>query len=405
MRAVEHVKSGEVWMDKRKSQARWAALLAATLIAVYLCWLMLRPFVNVLAWATVLVIVFYPVHRRLVERTRRPATSAVISCVLVILVVLIPLTLITWALVREFSGAAQGVQQFAAGLLDPNSPTTGSLLRRVGQYVDIEQLRNPEAIRGHIEGVVGSLAQSTVGLVGGAVGAVVQIFFIIFTMYYLFRDGERIVGGLPDVLPLEAAQSEEIFTRTKEVIGASVYGVLVIAAVQGALGGLAFWALGLPSPLVWGVVMTFMSLIPMAGSFVVWVPAAAYLVATGQWGKAAFLVFWGAVVIGSIDNFLRPKLVGERTKLHELFIFFAVLGGLQVFGVVGLVLGPVVLAITLALFDVVRHAGRPFGETRKEELMVEKIDTSDERAAEESGRMSPDGPSGVRVTGRPRAGG
>jgi predicted PurR-regulated permease PerM len=378
-------------MDKRKSQVRWAALLAATLIATYLCWLMLRPFVNVLAWAAVLVILFHPVHRRLVARTNRPATSAIVSCVLVILVILIPLTLITLALVREFSGAAQGLQHFASGLLDPNSPTTGRMLRFAGQYVDIEQLRNPDAIRGHVERVSGSLAQSTLGIVGGAVGAVVQVFFIIFTMFYLFRDGERIVRALPEVLPLETAQSEEIFTRTNEVIGASVYGVLVIAAVQGTLGGLAFWVLGLPSPLVWGVVMTFMSLIPMAGSFVVWVPAAVYLAATGQWWKAGLLVFWGAVVIGSIDNFLRPKLVGDRTRLHELFIFFSVLGGLQVFGVLGLVLGPVVLAITLALFDVVRHAGRPVSETLRDELMVEKVGKGGEGDGQPPADSSPAG--------------
>ncbi|HLL75734.1 MAG TPA: AI-2E family transporter [Pyrinomonadaceae bacterium] len=378
-------------MDKRKSQARWAALLAATLIATYLCWLMLRPFVDVLAWATVLVILFYPVHRRLVERTKRPATSAIVSCVLVILVILIPLTLITLALIREFSGAAQALQNYASSLLDPNSPTTGRLLQWLSPYIDIEQLRNPEAIRGHVERVGGSLAQSTLGLVGGAVGAVVQVFFIIFTMYYLFRDGEGIIRGLPDVLPLETAQSEEIFARTKEVIGASVYGVLVIAAVQGTLGGLAFWMLGLPSPLVWGVVMTFMSLIPMAGSFVVWVPAAVYLAATGQWWKAGILTFWGAIVIGSIDNFLRPKLVGERTKLHELFIFFSVLGGLQVFGVLGLVLGPVVLAITLALFDVVRHAGRPVSETLRDDLFVEKVDTGDESGARPAADSPPAG--------------
>jgi predicted PurR-regulated permease PerM len=371
-------------MDKRKSQARWAALLAATLLATYLCWLMARPFVDVLAWAAVLVVLFYPVHRRLVKRTNRPATSAAVSCVLVILVILLPLTLVTLALMREFSGAAQNLQQFVAGLLDPNSPTTGRLLGWISPYVDTEQLRNPEAIRGHVESLSGSLARSTVGLVGGALGAVVQIFFIIFTMYYLFRDGERIVHALPDILPLETEQSEEIFARTKEVIGASVYGVLVIAAVQGALGGLAFWALGLPSPLVWGMVMTFMSLIPMAGSFVVWVPAAVYLAATGQWVKAGLLVFWGAIVIGSIDNFLRPKLVGERTKLHELFIFFSVLGGLQVFGVLGLVLGPVVLAVTLALFDVVQHAGRPAAAIRREELIVEKTDVSEEREAQAS---------------------
>jgi len=232
-----------------------------------------------------------------------------------------------------------------------------------------------------MERMSGTIAQSTVGLVGGALGAVVQIFFIIFTMYYLFRDGAQIVRVLPAVLPLETAQSEEIFTRTKEVIGASVYGVLVIAAIQGALGGLAFFLLGLPSPLVWGVVMAFFSLIPMAGSFVVWVPAAIYLAATQQWWKAGFLVFWGAIVIGMVDNFLRPKLVGEKTRLHELFVFFSVLGGLQVFGVLGLVLGPVVLAITLALFDVVRHADQPFAAMTREETLIEKVALDDESDA------------------------
>ena len=365
-------------MDKRQTQARWLALLVALAFTVYLCWLMLRPFVDVLAWAVVLVTLFYPVHRRLVERTRRPAVSALVSCVLVILVILLPLSFITVALVREFSGAAQGLQDFAASLLDPNSPTTGRLIGRIGQYVDIDHLRRPEAIKQYMERTSGTIAQSTIGLVGGALGAIVQIFFIIFTMYYLFRDGAQIVRGLPAVLPLETAQSQEIFARTNEVIGASVYGVLVIAAIQGALGGLAFFLLGLPSPLVWGVVMAFFSLIPMAGSFVVWVPAALYLAATQQWGKAGFLVFWGAIVIGMVDNFLRPKLVGERTKLHELFIFFSVLGGLQVFGVLGLVLGPVVLAITLALFDVVRHADKPFAAARREETLIEKVALDDE---------------------------
>jgi len=131
--------------------------------------------------------------------------------------------------------------------------------------------------------------------------------------------------------------------------------VLVIAAIQGTLGGLAFAALGLPSALVWGAVMIFLSLIPIAGAFVIWIPAAIYLAATGSYIKALLLTVWGGVVISLVDNFLRPRLVGKRAKLHELFIFFAVLGGLHVFGLVGLVLGPVVLAIALSLFETFRH--------------------------------------------------
>jgi predicted PurR-regulated permease PerM len=349
-------------MNEPRIQPRWLALLAATAAGLYLCWLMILPFINVLAWAAVLVVVFYPIHRRLVARTNRPATSAMISCLLVIFVILIPLSLVTLALVREFSGAAQGLQSQFNAILDPNS-AIGRVGARIvgwlGNFVDVEQLRDPQSIQERLQQVAGSVAQRTLGLVGGALGVVVQIFFIIFTMYYLFRDGMKIVSGLPDVLPLERSQSEEILARTKDVISASVNGVLVIAAIQGALGALAFFALGVPSALVWGVVMTFLSLIPMAGAFVVWVPAAIFLAVTGHWVKAVLLVAWGAFVIGTIDNFLRPKLVGERTKLHELFIFFSVLGGLNVFGVLGLVLGPVVLAITLALLDVMRHADRP----------------------------------------------
>ncbi|HEY9403958.1 MAG TPA: AI-2E family transporter [Pyrinomonadaceae bacterium] len=351
-------------MNEPKIQPRWIALLAATAAGLYLCWLMILPFINVLAWAAVLVVVFYPVHRRLVARTNRPATSALISCLLVIFVILIPLSLVTLALVREFSGAAQGIQHQFNAILDPNS-AIGRIVARIvgwlGNFVDVEQLRDPQSIQEQLQQVAGAVAQRTLGLVGGALGIVVQIFFIIFTMYYLFRDGAKIVNALPDVLPLERTQSEEILARTRDVISASVNGVLVIAAIQGALGALAFFALGVPSPLVWGVVMTFLSLIPMAGAFIVWVPAAIFLAVTGHWVKAILLVAWGALVIGTVDNFLRPKLVGERTKLHELFIFFSVLGGLHVFGVLGLVLGPVVLAITLALLDVMRHADRPQG--------------------------------------------
>jgi predicted PurR-regulated permease PerM len=341
-------------MSDYKKQVRWWALLAATAIALYLCWLMVKPFVGVLGWAAVLVIVFYPVHRRLVQRTNKPALSALISCLLVILTILVPVALITVAVLNELSGAFQNAQGVIAYLLDPNSPGTGRVLQWAGKFIDIEQLRSGQYLTEQLKGVSGQLAGRTLGFIGGVIGAIVQMVFVIFTMYYLFRDGDRIFDTVRDSLPLERKQAVAIMARAKDVIGASVYGVLAIAVIQGTLGGLAFWALGVPSALVWGVVMTFLSMIPMLGAFIVWVPAAIYLAATGHYVKAILLVLWGTLVIGMIDNFLRPKLVGGRTKLHELLIFFAVLGGLQVFGVLGIVLGPVVLALTMVLVDVFR---------------------------------------------------
>ncbi len=194
-------------------------------------------------------------------------------------------------------------------------------------------------------------------------------------MYYLFRDGERMRTAAYDMVPLSGAQAREIFDRTGEVISASVYGVLVIAVIQGVLGGLAFWVLGIPSPLLWGVVMIFLSMIPMLGSFIVWVPAAIFLAITGHWVSAVILTVWGALVIGSVDNFLRPKLVGERTRLHELLVFFSVLGGLQVFGVLGIVLGPVIVAITIALLDVLRHVdGEPKAPPERDTLLEQQAE-------------------------------
>ncbi len=356
----------------RKLQAHWVALFAATLIAFYLCWLMIQPFIDVLMWAAVLAIVFYPIHRRLVQRTGRPGWSSLLSCLLVIVTILLPLTLLTIAVVNEVGKVAQNLQQNVESLLDPNSPITGRVLNWLGQYIDVEPLRSQQFFVERLQSMSGAIAGRTIGVVGGLVGVVVQVFFIIFTMFYFFRDGELLRNALRDVLPLERAQANEIFERTRDVIGASVYGVLVIATIQGMLGALAFWVLGLPSPLLWGVVMLFLSMIPMAGSFIVWVPAAIYLAVTGAWLKAVLLTVWGLLVIGTVDNFLRPKLVGERTHLHELLIFFSVLGGLQVFGVLGLVIGPVVVAITLALLDVFRQAERPSEVTLQEPTVMEE---------------------------------
>ena len=366
------------WAEPRGRQVRWFGLLAATAVALYLCWSMLQPFIEVVLWAVVLVIVFFPVHRRIRARVGSPGWSAVLSCLLVIVVILVPLTLLTFAVVNELSHFAQWLQQkpdgdaAAGGLLDPNSPYAGPLVRWLGQYVDVSRLGSQEFIAERLKGVSGAIAARTLGFVGGAVGFVVEVFFVIFTMYYLFRDGERLRAAAHEMVPLSDDKAREIFERTGEVISASVYGVLVIAVIQGVLGGLAFWLLGLPSPLLWCVVMIFLSMIPMLGSFIVWVPAAVYLALTGHWAKALMLAAWGALFIGSIDNFLRPKLVGEKTRLHELLIFFSVLGGLQVFGVIGIVLGPVIVAITLALLDVLRQADDTGRDAPPRETLIEE---------------------------------
>ncbi len=355
----------------RRVHARWLILSATMVGALYLCWLMLAPFVNVLMWAAVLVLSFSRLHKWILARTKRPNLSAALATLFVILVIGVPMGLVIWAVVREIIPAVKLVQATIADFLDPNSLHTGPYLRWLGDHIDIAHLRS--RVTEQLGAISSELASRSVGAVSNIIGMAVQALFVVFVMFYLFRDGRLINDALANAIPLRNRQTSEVLTRIREVVGASVNGVLVIAAVQGTLGGLAFAALGLPSATLWGVAMIFLSLIPIAGAFVVWIPAVIYLFVSGAWIKASLLLLAG-LAISLVDNFMRPHLVGRRAHLHDLFIFFAVLGGLHVFGLIGIVLGPVVLAVALSLFEAFRHP-EPIGSASSEVYMP--VDTSE----------------------------
>jgi predicted PurR-regulated permease PerM len=338
-------------MRDQVEQARWIAVLIVTAIALYLCWLMLRPFMGVLAWAIVLVIVFYPVHKKIANRIRRRSLSALVSCALVVLVFVLPLTMLVVAVIQELGKVVPNLPTNLSELLSRQPAILGSLTQWMQARLGIDILGLQDFFIQQFRNLSERLLGASFSIVGNIVTSVVKAFFVIFTMYYLFRDADKIVDKLPDALPLSREQSEALIFRTQQVVSASVYGVVTIAALQGLLAGLAYWILGIPSPVLWAVLTAFVCMIPIAGSFLVWVPLAIYLIVTGHWTKAVLLIVWGGLVISTIDNLLRPKLVGNQTRLHELFIFFSVLGGISVFGLLGIVLGPVVLAITLGLLE------------------------------------------------------
>ena len=338
-------------MKQQIDQARWLGVLAATAIALYLCWLMLRPFIGVLAWAVVLVIVFYPVHQRLALRIKRRSLSALVSCLLVVLIVVLPLTVLTFMLAEELAKVIPDIPAQLSQLLNPETSLLGRASEWIQQRFGIDTFRSQEFMVDQLKRTSQLFLGFSLSLAGNILSAIIQAFFVIFTMYYLFRDGDKIVARLPAALPLSRDQSETIIARTQEVVSASVYGVVVIAALQGLLGGVMFWILGIPSALLWAVLMGFICMIPVLGSFLVWLPLSLYLMVTGHWTKAIVLLVWGALAISTIDNFLRPRLIRNHTRLHELFVFFSVLGGISVFGLLGIVLGPVVLAITLGLLQ------------------------------------------------------
>jgi predicted PurR-regulated permease PerM len=189
------------------------------------------------------------------------------------------------------------------------------------------------------------------GFLGGSLATLTQIVLMLFTLFFLYRDREACMDALRSLLPLEEHQKDVLLKRIGDAIYATLQGSLSIALIQGSLGGLMFWILGIPAAMVWGVFMSLMALIPSLGTFLVWMPAAAYLFLSGHHWKAFILFAWGALVISTIDNVLYPTLVGSRLQLHTVAVLFSVLGAIALLGIPGIVLGPLILTITLTLIS------------------------------------------------------
>ena len=334
---------------------KWAVFVAATGLVVYFCLLIVRPFLNVIAWSSVLVITFYPLHQRLVRKTRRVSLSAFTCSVIVVVAFVIPLLFLTAVAIDQFATLGASLQQM---FTDPTGLTTWAPLGRASEWLHDRLGLDGAAIvawgRQNASELTRVVAGYTLAAAQNVASAVISFVFVIFAMFLLFRDGDRIVARIPDLLPFERARSEALLARVRDVIYGSVYGVVVIAVVQGALCGAIFWILGIPSAALWGMVTVVTSVLPVIGAAGVWVPGAVYLAATGHWTLAIILAVFGTAVISSVDNFLRPRLVGGRVGLSELVMFFSLLGGLQVFGVLGIVLGPVLFAVAGAIVDVLR---------------------------------------------------
>ena len=339
-------------------RASWLLLAALTGLSTYLCWRVLQPFASVILWAVVLALMFAPLQRKLLARTQRPNLAASLTLAVALVSVLLPLAGLSLAVVGEVGNLVdQAPGKWSEWSTDPllGARVTAWRADLEARFPFVERI-DGERVKASLNQLGEALLKRTFGIVGSILQGAVALVFIVFSLFYLLRDGERFAAALGGLLPLSARQSDLLMARTVEVIQASVLGVIAVAFLQGFLGGAMFAILGLPSPILWGVVMALFAMIPMIGAGAVWLPAALLLLATGHIGKAAALCAVGALVIGTIDNILRPRLVGGRTGMHELVVFFAVLGGLKVFGLVGLLVGPAVFAVAWSLLALFRDS-------------------------------------------------
>lgn len=348
-------------------------LLALAAVSLFLSYLLFEPFIFPLLSATVLAIVFYPMHARVQRSIRKPSLAAVISTLLVVLIFVVPMALVLFGVKREVTNLY--------ALLDQKSTESGgfssflsSVLERptqfVGRYVDLSHFDARAELVDRLKSASAVLVSRGWKIVGGLGSFILNSAITLFTLFFLFREGRAVRRRVAAVLPLHSEQVERLFTGIENTILGTVYGGLIVAAVQGALVAIALWILGVDSPLFWGVVAALFALIPLVGTAVVWIPAAIYLVASGSWVKGLILVAWGALVVGSIDNILRPILIQGRVQMHPLLIFFSVFGGVSVFGFLGLFIGPVILALTITTLGMLREEARAWNTPSPNELLV-----------------------------------
>jgi predicted PurR-regulated permease PerM len=331
-----------------RARLRAFVLLALTVGGIYVCYLLLLPFLPGLVWALALAILFVPVHRWIEAKLGSGDIAAAISVLLIGLIVVLPLIVISsWIIEGAAEGAAAVHERITSGEWRRSLESKEALapfIRWLG-HVDFQ---------GPVENLTTWLTATSAWLVGGSILGVGILLLTFYLLFYFLRDRESALNWVRKISPLSRSEMDRLFKLVIDTVEATFYGTLVVAAVQGTLGGLIFWWLELPAPVLWGLVMGLLAMIPMLGAFIVWIPAAIFMLLEGSWGNALILTAWGAIVVGLIDNVLYPILVKDRLRLHTIPAFISIVGGLVLFGASGLLLGPLVVTVTMYFLEIWR---------------------------------------------------
>jgi len=338
-----------------KSEYILSILLSA--LVGYLIYLIMMPFFIPIFWAVVFVILFYPYYKWLLRRvTANKTTSSLLACLTIALFLMIPLSFMGTLLANELLGVYQWAEDYIRELSLKGSNSTALVIPYIqeflGKYFDISTSDIQKMVADAIKESSSFVAEGLKGFIKNFATFVLNMVLAFFTMFFLFRDGDRLLEVVKDIIPLSDAYKKRVIKKNRLVISATMTGGLMVGAVQGFLGGVAFWFLGLPAPLLWGFIMLLMSFIPSIGTALVWGPAVIYLLIKGTYIKALILFLWGTFIVGLADNLLRPVIVSGRTNLHPLLLFFSILGAVNVFGLIGIIAGPIVLSIAISVVEI-----------------------------------------------------
>jgi predicted PurR-regulated permease PerM len=338
-------------------------LVLLVLVSLAFGWILL-PFYGAVFWAAVLAILFAPFQRWLIRRNnQRRNSAALFTLLLCLFLVILPLALIGMSLTQEvvqiYAKVRSGEIDFSMyfrQMMDSLPQFMINVLERYG-LLDFESLQ----ARMSSSAVEGSQAIATraVAIGQNTFNFAVSFFVMLYLLFFFLRDGQDLVAKIRDSVPLSAQYKRHLFSKFTTVIRATVKGNIVVAIVQGTLGGTIFWFLGIQGALLWGVLMAFLSLLPAIGAAVVWLPVAVYFLLSGAVWQGVVLSLFGVFVIGLVDNVLRPILVGKDTKMPDYVVLISTLGGMALFGLNGFVIGPVIAALFMAAWDLFSSVPEP----------------------------------------------
>ncbi|MGD0814847.1 MAG: AI-2E family transporter [Verrucomicrobiota bacterium] len=356
---VKQISSNETSMSENGgwSRTRIRAIALALLAAagIYLCYRLAQPCIPSLVWAGALAVVFTPLHRWIEARVRRPNLAAAFSLVIIGSLVVAPAAWFAQELADQATSVPENIQkQIAAGkwhTLGSQHPQLAHFLALIERQVSSPE--NDSMATTWLKTILSRLVKES------AIAAL-QVCLTLYFLFYFLRDRFRVLKAVRSFMPLGESETDTLFCRVNDTIHATLYGMVALSALQGVLGGLMFWWLGVPSPWFWALVAAVFAFVPVVDTFVLWLPAAVYLGLEGRWGEALGVAALGSLLVRAIENFLYPVLVHDRLRVPTVSIFVALVGGLLLFGWSGLVLGPVILTVTSALLEI---CAKRFGES------------------------------------------
>jgi predicted PurR-regulated permease PerM len=344
-------------------------IIILTAILAYLSYLILKPFLTPIAWAIVMTVIFYPVFIYLRKFIKWKSVASAITLVITIGVIVGPFSYLTVNLAKELRDFAEYLNTQGIGRVDDwlKNPQVVWLEERIQSTLNLEEFDISATITKNLSKIGKAILGNVTRGVANVFTVFIHFLLMVFAMFFMLKDAPDFMKKIRDYMPFSDQQKDRLESQMKDMVISTIYGGVVVALLQGVFGGITFFFLGLKSPVLLGTAIGFMSFIPGLGAASVWVPVVAYFVIKEAFLNALILLIVGIFVISMIDNILKPIIISGRTRIPTLIIFFSVVGGLNMFGLIGLILGPLVLALFISVLEIFRDLEESFVLNRKNE--------------------------------------